>query len=225
MNWKTACGGLPALPLRACLLSPDVSRNDRRLEQGIRPLMRTDALLQQQLRQRSCSERRIGLHQTMPCLACIPAGNDVDDRNVDKIYPTPARPVPGTEYGDPYVPAVGRQREGCVFEDFFNLSCCQSRVLLEHQRGYSRHVRGCRAGSKEPGVVHHSATAPKWPRNGNQEAGRENIKVLSGKFPVQPSRLPPQKSRARTDQESAYLRPPHCQRRPRRQHHWRSHSQ
>ena len=37
-----------------------------------------------------------------------------------------------TDGDETYVPAAGRERECCVFEDLFNLSCCKPRVLLEH---------------------------------------------------------------------------------------------
>ncbi len=56
--------------------------------------------------------------------------------------------------GKTYVPAARREREGCVFEDYFNLSCCQPGVLLEHERGYSSYVRRCKAGSSREVVVH-----------------------------------------------------------------------
>jgi len=60
------------------------------------PLMRRMPFgLKKWLRQRSCGERGIGLHQTMSCRACIPADNGVQEENVGNISPAEARRMAG----------------------------------------------------------------------------------------------------------------------------------
>src|SRR4029453_16292464 len=110
-----------------------------------------------ELWKRSCGERCIRLRQTVACRTCIPAYVGVEEESVEQICPAPARPVSGTDEGETYVPAPGWERRGCVFEDYFNLSCCQPGVLLEHERRYSRYVRRCKAGSSREVVVRQCA--------------------------------------------------------------------
>jgi hypothetical protein len=52
--------------------------------------------LNKRLRQRSCGERRVGLHQTMSSRTRAPANIGIEEGDVEKIYPAEARVVSGT---------------------------------------------------------------------------------------------------------------------------------
>ena len=64
--------------------------------------------VKKRLRQRSCGERRIGLHQTMSCGTCIPAYSCFEEKNVEMIPPPKAWPMSVTDDAGYYVAAVRR---------------------------------------------------------------------------------------------------------------------
>src|SRR6266508_405222 len=88
---------------RQCTVMADTSTSSTLLE------WKNDGARPPPLRQRSCGERRIGLHQTMSCRSLIPAYSYVNKDNVGKIYPSEAPPMSETERGKHYVAAAARR--------------------------------------------------------------------------------------------------------------------
>jgi len=141
-------------------------------------------MLKKWLRKRSCGERCVGLHKTMSPRTCIPATvTSKTERPRTRSMNLMLGQCPGLKRRIVF-PAVRRQWNCCIFEDFFNLSRVSPGFFWKHERGYPCYVWRCKAGSKAEGVVHQSdSAAVNWPRNGNKEAGVRARQVLSRKFP------------------------------------------